>query len=148
MKTEVKPCSIASAVVLYRKRRQRMRSRLIAWICSGYEFRNCAPMLQGYRRKLEEFSGDDLWGIRNFLLSCGFTWKEYLRHPTMKSVTDFIPEAFMDPSKLGEVIAFLKAAPLTGDEKVHALVVWSRNVGSKTNASQRAAVAASGIDQV
>ncbi|MBA0084820.1 MAG: hypothetical protein HRJ53_07485 [Acidobacteria bacterium Pan2503] len=64
----------------------------------------------------------------------------------MKSVTDYIPEEFMDPTHLGDVIRFLKAAPLTGEEKVHALVVWARNVGSKTNASQRAAVAASGID--
>jgi len=66
----------------------------------------------------------------------------------VKSVTDYIPEEFMDPSHLGDVIRFLQAAPLTSDEKVHALQVWSRNVGSKTNASQRAAVAASGIDLV
>lgn len=104
-------------------------------------------MLHGYRKTLARFLTPDLVGIRNFLLSSWFNAKQYLRCPTLKSVTDFIPEEFMDPSHLGDVMKFLQAAPLTSDEKVHALQVWSRNVGSKTNASQRAAVAASGIDQ-
>lgn len=80
----------------------------------------------------------------NQVLACRYLSS---RGENMKSVTDFIPEEFMDPSHLGDVIRFLQAAPLTSDEKVHALVVWSHNVGSKTSASQRAAVAASGIDQ-
>jgi hypothetical protein len=64
----------------------------------------------------------------------------------MKSVTNFLPEELMEPGKVGAVIAYLKAAPLTGDDKIRALIVWARNVGAKTSASQRAAVAASGID--
>lgn len=52
----------------------------------------------------------------------------------------------MEPQFIGNVIAYLKAAPLTGNEKVRALITWSHQVGAKTSASQRAAVAASGID--
>jgi hypothetical protein len=64
----------------------------------------------------------------------------------MKSVTNIIPEEFMAPSRVGDVIAFLKDAPLSSDDKVKLLVVWSRQVGAKLSASQRAAVAASGIE--
>lgn len=64
----------------------------------------------------------------------------------MKSVTDFIPEEFMEPQFIGNVITYLKAAPLTGNEKVRALITWSHQVGAKTSASQRATVAASGTD--
>ena len=64
----------------------------------------------------------------------------------MKSVTGLIPEEFMEPARIGDVIAFLKAAPLESEVKVKALVVWSRQVGAKLSASQRAAVAASGTD--
>lgn len=64
----------------------------------------------------------------------------------MKSVTDIIPEELMDPSQVGAVIAYLKAAPLPSDDKVKLLVIWSRQVGVKLSASQRAAVAATGTD--
>lgn len=64
----------------------------------------------------------------------------------MKSVTDIIPEEFMDPSRVGEVITFLKSAPLQSNEKVRTLIVWSHQVGAKLSASQRAAVAATGTD--
>ena len=64
----------------------------------------------------------------------------------MKSVTDIIPEQLMDPSQVGGVIAYLKAAPLPSDDKVKLLVIWSRQVGAKLSASQRAAVAATGTD--
>lgn len=66
----------------------------------------------------------------------------------VKSVTGIIPEEFMDPSHLGDVIAFLKAAPLQGDDKVTLLLVWARQVGAKVSASQRAAVLSSGIEVV
>lgn len=65
----------------------------------------------------------------------------------MKSVTDFLPEDLMDPSKVGAVIDYLKAAPLQSNDKVRALIVWSHQVGVKISASQRAAVAATGTDQ-
>ncbi len=64
----------------------------------------------------------------------------------MKSVTDIIPEELLDPSQVGGVIAYLKRAPLSSNDKVHLLVVWSKQVGAKISASQRAAVAATGTD--
>jgi hypothetical protein len=64
----------------------------------------------------------------------------------VKSVTDIIPEELLDPSQVGGVIAYLKAAPLPSDDKVKLLVTWSRQVGAKISASQRAAVAATGTD--
>lgn len=64
----------------------------------------------------------------------------------MKSVTDIIPEELMVPTAIGQVIDYLKAAPLEGGEKVRLLITWSRQVGAKTSASQRVAVAASGTD--
>jgi 3-deoxy-D-arabino-heptulosonate 7-phosphate (DAHP) synthase len=64
----------------------------------------------------------------------------------MKSVTDIIPEEFMEPGKIGDVITFLKAAPMESNEKVRALISWAHAVGAKTSSSQRAAVAASGTD--
>ena len=64
----------------------------------------------------------------------------------MKSVTDVIPEELLDPSQVGAVIAYIKAAPLESNEKVRLLITWSRQVGAKISASQRAAVAATGID--
>lgn len=65
----------------------------------------------------------------------------------MKSVTDFLPEELMDPSKVRAVLDYLKAAPLQSNEKVRALIVWSHQVGVKISASQRNAVAATGTDQ-
>ena len=52
----------------------------------------------------------------------------------------------MDPSHLGEVMAYLKRAPLHADDKLTYLLVWARQVGAKVSASQRAAVLASGIE--
>jgi len=66
----------------------------------------------------------------------------------MKSVTDIIPEDLMEPAAVGKVISYIKAAPLEADEKVRLLITWSRQVGAKISASQRAAVAASGIDRL
>jgi len=64
----------------------------------------------------------------------------------VKSVTDIIPEELLDPSQVGGVIRYLKAAPLSSNDKVHLLVVWAKQVGAKISASQRAAVAATGTD--
>ncbi len=64
----------------------------------------------------------------------------------MKSVTDILPEELMDPSQVGAVIRYLKAAPLPSNDKTHLLVVWAKQVGVKVSASQRAAVAATGTD--
>lgn len=54
----------------------------------------------------------------------------------------------MVPTAIGNVIDYLKAAPLESNEKVRLLITWSRQVGAKISASQRAAVAASGTDNV
>ena len=64
----------------------------------------------------------------------------------MKSVTDILPEAFMDPRAMGEVINYLKLAPLPSGEKVAILMRWAKTVGVKISSSQRAAVSASGTD--
>lgn len=64
----------------------------------------------------------------------------------VKSVTGIIPEELMDPSHLGAVITYLKNAPLPADDKVSLLLVWARQVGAKVSASQRAAVAATGLE--
>lgn len=64
----------------------------------------------------------------------------------VKSVTGIIPEEFMDPSHLSEVITYLKLAPVSSDDKLTFLLVWARQVGAKVSASQRAAVQATGIE--
>ncbi len=64
----------------------------------------------------------------------------------MKSVTDIIPEEDMEPGHVSQVLDFLKAAPLVGNEKERILIVWSHEVGAKVSAAQRAAVRNSGID--
>lgn len=64
----------------------------------------------------------------------------------VKSVTGVIPEEFMDPSHLAEVITYLKLAPIPGDDKLTYLLVWARQVGAKVSASQRNAVLATGIE--
>jgi len=65
----------------------------------------------------------------------------------MKSVTGIIPEEFMDPGKIGDVMAYLKAAPLPAVDKVKLLTVWAHNVGAKVSSSQRATVRATGTDE-
>lgn len=65
----------------------------------------------------------------------------------MKSVTGIIPEELHDPTKMGAVVDYLKAAPLSSNDKVKFLMAWARQVGVKVSSSQRAAVAASGLDE-
>jgi len=84
--------------------------------------------------------GRKLWRCRNGKRI------QHVRSWAVKSVTDFLPEELMDPSQVGGVINYLKAAPLPSNDKVRALIVWSHQVGAKVSASQRAAVAATGTD--
>jgi hypothetical protein len=65
----------------------------------------------------------------------------------VKSVTGIIPEELHDPTKMGAVVDYLKAAPLNANDKVKLLMTWARQVGVKVSSSQRAAVAASGLDE-
>lgn len=65
----------------------------------------------------------------------------------MKSVTGIIPEELHDPTQLAAVMDYLKAAPLSSSQKVSLLMAWARQVGVKVSSSQRAAVAASGLDE-
>jgi len=65
-----------------------------------------------------------------------------------KSATDIIPEEFMNPENVAEVIAFLQGIPVNGTEKKDILAAWSRAVGVKLSGSQYASVVASGIDNL
>ncbi len=66
----------------------------------------------------------------------------------MESATGIIPEELMFPTKLAEVMAFLKAAPIRGARKREILFGWQRAVGVKLTGSQYNAVYLSGIDMV
>lgn len=65
----------------------------------------------------------------------------------MASPTGIIPEDYFTPRKLGDVMAFLKAMPIPGDDKEKLLAGWARWVGVKINGAQRAAVRNSGTDR-
>ncbi len=65
-----------------------------------------------------------------------------------RSPTGILPEELMRPGKLGEVIEYLKAFPVPGDEKVELFIGWARAVGVTVNAAQRRAVRESGTDRV
>lgn len=64
----------------------------------------------------------------------------------VKSVTNILPEYLIDPKRMGEVVNYLKLAPLPSGDKVAILMRWAKTVGVKISSSQRAAVAASGTD--
>ncbi len=66
----------------------------------------------------------------------------------MESATGIIPEELMLPTKLAEVLDFLKAAPIRGARKREILFGWQRAVGVKLTGSQYNAVYLSGIDMV
>jgi hypothetical protein len=63
------------------------------------------------------------------------------------SPTGIIPEEYFTPGRVGDVMKFLQAMPLPGENKELLLVGWARWVGVKISASQRAAVRNSGIDR-
>lgn len=63
-----------------------------------------------------------------------------------KSPTGIIPEELMRPMRRADVMAFLIALPVEGDEKVNLLVGWAKAVGVTVNSSQRATVRDSGVD--
>lgn len=65
----------------------------------------------------------------------------------MASPTGIIPEDYFARNKLGDVMKFLQAMPIPGDDKEKLLVGWARWVGVKLNASQRAAVRNTGSDR-
>lgn len=64
----------------------------------------------------------------------------------MESPTGIIPEELMYPSKLGDVMTFLKNAPIKGQRKLDLFLGWARTVGVRVQQSQRNAVMHSGID--
>ncbi len=64
----------------------------------------------------------------------------------MESPTGIIPEELMFPARLGEVLDFLKRAPIKGRLKVELLMGWARTVGVKITGSQYNAVRFSGTD--
>jgi hypothetical protein len=64
------------------------------------------------------------------------------------SPTGIIPEAYFKRDALGDVMKFLQAMPIPGDNKELLLVGWARWVGVKINNAQRAAVRNSGSDRV
>ena len=64
-----------------------------------------------------------------------------------KSPTGVIPEELMRPRKLAEVMRFLQALPVNGDDKADLFLGWARMVGVKVNAAQRRAVRESGVDR-
>lgn len=63
-----------------------------------------------------------------------------------KSPTGIIPEVFMFPARLPQVIEYLVRLPIEGDTKVDLLVGWAKTVGVTLNASQRNTVRHSGTD--
>lgn len=65
----------------------------------------------------------------------------------MASPTGVIPEEFMYPNKLGDVMTFIKAMQIPGEDKEKLLYGWARWVGVKINGSQRAAVRNTGTDR-
>ena len=66
----------------------------------------------------------------------------------MEGATGIIPEEWMFPTKLAEVMQFLKDAPIRGARKREILFGWQRAVGVRLTASQYNAVYLSGIDMV
>ncbi len=65
-----------------------------------------------------------------------------------RSPTGILPEELMRPGKLGQVMDYLKAFPVPGDEKLDLFIGWARAVGVKVNAAQRRAVLESGTDRL
>lgn len=65
----------------------------------------------------------------------------------MASPTGIIPEEYFYPSRLGDVMKFLQAMPIPGDDKEKLFAGWARWVGVKINSGQRAAVRNSGSDR-
>lgn len=65
----------------------------------------------------------------------------------MKSGTDIIPEDLYDPTRKGDLIAWLQDFPIGGREKVDLLISWAHAVGAQINSSQYAQVYNSGTDQ-
>ena len=65
----------------------------------------------------------------------------------MESPTHIIPEEFMYPQKLGEVMERLKSLPGSSDEKMNVFMGWAKEVGVKLSASQKDAVRDSGYDR-
>lgn len=64
----------------------------------------------------------------------------------MISPTGIIPEELMYPSKLGEVMAFLKTTVGTSTWKRDVFQGWARTVGVKISGSQQNAVFQTGWD--
>jgi len=66
----------------------------------------------------------------------------------MASPTGIIPEDMYYPRKSGEVLRWLAALPIPGDDKVNLLAGWALWVGCKFNASQIEKLRSSGTDRL
>lgn len=65
----------------------------------------------------------------------------------MASPTGIIPEEYFRRNALGDVMEFLQAMPIPGEDKEKLFAGWARWVGVKISASQRAAVRNTGTDR-
>jgi hypothetical protein len=65
----------------------------------------------------------------------------------MESPTGIIPESMMYPQKLREVMLLLQSTPGNSNEKLSVFIGWAMTVGVKLSASQREAVASTGVDR-
>lgn len=65
----------------------------------------------------------------------------------MESPTGIIPEEFMYPQRLGDVMRRLIELPGASHEKLDVLMGWAKEVGVKLSASQKDAVRESGYDR-
>jgi hypothetical protein len=65
----------------------------------------------------------------------------------MASPTGIIPEEYFRPNAVGDVMKFLQAMPIPGEDKEKLLFGWAKWVGVQVNAGQRAAVRNSGSDR-
>jgi hypothetical protein len=68
------------------------------------------------------------------------------RGSSVKSGTGIIPEEFFDPSRIGDVMAFLMPIPIPGREKVDLLTAWAHAVGTNISSSRYAQMYNSGSD--
>lgn len=66
----------------------------------------------------------------------------------MESPTGIIPEELMFPARLGDVVDFLVAMPVSGHLKEQLLSGWARTVGVKLRGSLFRRVRESGLDRI
>lgn len=63
------------------------------------------------------------------------------------SPTEILPEEYLYPNRLGDVLATIRKLYVDGDTKVDLLQGWARMVGVTLNASQYQSVRVTGTDR-